>query len=335
MNLLPSTEQAEIVEIVRRAFSHFSWRLQSGVEATAMQLTRDTRIWETAAEMGLFGIGLPQSVGGSGASLSEEILIQREVGRSLVPGPYLSSMAGAHVLRHREGRAELDNVLSGDRPIGLAVNLQSPEPSEASFVVGAERGGLVLALEDGYARLYELAEGAVDILSSFDPTVACGRVQFDSGKCIAEVREQPIISLLELYAASQLCGVAEKSLSDSVAYAKSRTQFGTYIGTFQAVKHRCADMAIRAEGAWALTCWASLTAQQETNENSDVLRKAAVAVASRAAIINSEDNIQNHGGIGFTAEHSAHVLLRRGHFLSTLCRHGFNGQHDPAPTLGV
>jgi alkylation response protein AidB-like acyl-CoA dehydrogenase len=111
-----------------------------------------------------------------------------------------------------------------------------------------------------------------------------------------------------------LAGLAEQVRDASAAYAKVRVQFGRPIGSFQAVKHRCADMALRAEAAWAQTEVAALRfAAPGAAAAFDVA--AAKVVAVDAAIRNARDNIQNHGGIGFTAEHPAHLFLKRAHVL--------------------
>jgi alkylation response protein AidB-like acyl-CoA dehydrogenase len=117
--------------------------------------------------------------------------------------------------------------------------------------------------------------------------------------------------------AAQLAGIAEATCAMSVDYAKERQQFGQPIGSFQAVKHRCADMAARAEAAITQTRWAALTVDdsaQSTGSAAFEVESARV-MATRAAVANAEVNIQNHGGIGFTWEHPAHRFVTRARLL--------------------
>ena len=105
----------------------------------------------------------------------------------------------------------------------------------------------------------------------------------------------------------------------AVDYAKLREQFGRPIGAFQATKHRCADMAVRAEAAWCQTVLAALAAARGQTD-AGFHAAAASIVAARAAIDNAEQNVQLHGGIGYTMECDAHLYLKRAHLLErTLC----------------
>jgi alkylation response protein AidB-like acyl-CoA dehydrogenase len=111
-----------------------------------------------------------------------------------------------------------------------------------------------------------------------------------------------------------MAGLAEATCAMSVEYAKEREQFGQPIGSFQAVKHRCADMAARAEAAITQTRWAALTVDASGPDGAFEVEAARV-MATRAALTNSEVNVQNHGGIGFTWEHPAHRYVTRARLL--------------------
>lgn len=118
--------------------------------------------------------------------------------------------------------------------------------------------------------------------------------------------------------AAMAAGIAEATRDDSAFYARTRSQFGRPIGMFQAIKHRCSEMAIQAEAAWCQVAYAvlSLSAGHE-----DAMQQvsAAKVVASAAATENSSANIQNHGALGCTTEHSAHLYLKRSWVLAYLC----------------
>ena len=110
--------------------------------------------------------------------------------------------------------------------------------------------------------------------------------------------------------AASLAGIALATTEQSVEYGKVRHQFGQPVGGFQAVKHRCADMAARAEVAVSQVYWAALCLDGNSADAS-AHSLAARVVANQAAVTNSQVNVQNHGGIGFTWEHSAHRYVTR------------------------
>lgn len=112
--------------------------------------------------------------------------------------------------------------------------------------------------------------------------------------------------------AAQLVGMSEAVRDMAVAHAGTRMQFGQPIGTFQAIKHRCADMALRSEGAWSQTVYAALGVR-ERHGDAEFQAVTAKAVSTRAALDGAADNIQVHGGMGFTAEIPAHLFLKRAH----------------------
>jgi hypothetical protein len=118
--------------------------------------------------------------------------------------------------------------------------------------------------------------------------------------------------------AAEAVGVAERTLEMSVEYAKVRQQFGKPIGTFQAIKHRCADMATRTEVARAVVVFASV-AVRDGEHDADFHVHSAKALADDAAIQNATDNVQNHGGMGYTWESDAHLYLKRARVLEHVC----------------
>ena len=127
----------------------------------------------------------------------------------------------------------------------------------------------------------------------------------------------PLLGLGLLLVASMLAGICEATRDRSVAYAGEREQFGRPIGSFQAVKHRCADMAVRAEAIGTLTNYTALALGEGLAE-ADRLVPLTKALASEYALANSADDIQNHGGTGFTVECPSHLYLKRAHLLATV-----------------
>jgi hypothetical protein len=197
----------------------------------------------------------------------------------------------------------------------------------ARGVADAGAAGGFLVLGSGAARYLPAATHglAVEGRPSIDPTRRLGDVRF-SGIAAPPLAGDaaPLRTLATLLAAAEAVGVAERTLEDSVAYAKVRQQFGRPIGSFQAVKHRSADMAVRAEVARSLTTFAAV-ALAEGEETAPRHVAAAKVLATDAALANAADNLQNHGGMGFTWEADAHLYLKRAwlleHALGTRAAH--------------
>ena len=153
-------------------------------------------------------------------------------------------------------------------------------------------------------------------ISSFDPLVPVAVGTLDGVTALVSIDDASALRLrADVLVASELAGMARATCEQSTQYAKDREQFGTPIGAFQAVKHRCADMAVRAEAAECSVRYAALaligSGGEENRDSAPFHVHAARAVAADAAIENAQVNVQNHGGIGFTWEHTAHRYVTR------------------------
>jgi alkylation response protein AidB-like acyl-CoA dehydrogenase len=320
MDLLPTPEQEEIVATVRA-------QLDKQVELNALA-ARDGRerviepeLWRQCAELGWFGLGLEEELGGVGYTLAEEGLLFAELGAHATPGPFLATVLGAR-LAATAGEADLAAAILGG---GTVVALAEAEAADAT--VGATVSGRFRVTDFGGADLF-LVAGAdpaagmvlVDAVPpapepSLDPLVPLGVVDLDGAAARAVAADSAALALrATVLLASQLAGLATATASQSVEYAKDREQFGRPIGSFQAVKHRCADMAARAEAATSLARYASL-AVADGRPDGPFHANAAWSVAANAAVTNAQVNVQNHGGIGFTWEHTAHRYVTRAQFL--------------------
>jgi alkylation response protein AidB-like acyl-CoA dehydrogenase len=163
-----------------------------------------------------------------------------------------------------------------------------------------------------------------------DPSVGVELATLDAGASTAG----DLVARGRVLVAAMQAGICEATRDESAAYAKVREQFGKPIGTFQAVKHRCADMAVRAEATGGLTFLAALSLQDRTPE-APALVGLAKALASEHALANAADDIQNHGGTGFTAECPAHRYLKRANLLATVlgtpaALYAEAGRHQPS-----
>jgi alkylation response protein AidB-like acyl-CoA dehydrogenase len=309
VNLLLSAEQEE----ARRAIATFLGRhpARSGAEP-AIAPGAPAAFWSDLAGAGWLSVGLSEAAGGGGGSVVDEIVVHREFGRYLTPGPTVGTTIAAALLPEA-GDERFSAVLSGQTPIGVGVR-----PPSAGQLTGFDLGssGLAVRLDDGSARLVQFDQGSAQRLECIDDSVSACTAPFAvfgataAGPAATWARGACLI-------AAQLAGIAEATLARSVAYAKDRVQFGVPIGSFQAVKHRCADMAVRAEEAWSLTALAALLTRDGDPASAE-LAAAAALTAAEAGLENAWHNIQNHGGIGFTSELGADRFLRRAHVLAAM-----------------
>src|SRR5262249_32035332 len=152
---------------------------------------------------------------------------------------------------------------------------------------------------------------------SLDPATGMRTIVHGTPRTVAVSPDGDAWSLGQLGVAAMQVGVAERALALIVEYAKVRETFGRKIGTYQAVRHGCADMALRAEAA-RCQLWSAAAAVKERRPDAQAHVDAAQHLANRAAVGNADANIQLHGGIGVTAEHAAPVLLKHGVLLARL-----------------
>jgi alkylation response protein AidB-like acyl-CoA dehydrogenase len=284
----------------------------------------DEEVWREAAALGWFGLALPEAAGGAGYDLPEAMLLFQELGRGVIPGPWLGTVLAARALATRPGGdPALEGLLAGRRRVAV---VDDPDDrlakgarleGEAQAVLDAGCTDALLVLGQETSRLVECdARGVrIDAGPSVDPTRRIGTVTFTGVAAAPELGDARRWRLEgTVLAAAESLGVAERTVEMSVEYGKVRQQFGKPIGTFQAIKHRCADMAVRAEVARSSVTYAAVAlAEGEPG----VARHVAMAkaLASNAALTNATDNIQNHGGMGYTWESDAHLYLKRARLL--------------------
>jgi alkylation response protein AidB-like acyl-CoA dehydrogenase len=308
----------------------------------------DPELWRRmATELGLHGLAIPEQYGGAGFGLTELALVFEEMGRALLVAPFLSTVALAAPLlialddeaacaqylpeiadgsllatvaiSEPAGRWEADAVTCSATPSGADWLLDGVK----TFVLDGHVADLLLVLaraHDGELGVFAVAADAPGLsrtpLETLDPTRKLARVELAAVPARrigpADVRTA-LTRTLEFVAtalAAEQTGGAERCLHLAVEYAKVREQFGRPIGSFQAIKHKCADMLMSVESARSAAYYAAWTADAEPGE---FPRAAAVAKAycSDAYLRVAAENIQIHGGIGFTWEHDAHLYFRR------------------------
>lgn len=324
MDLMPTPDQDAIRDSVR-AFIETELpmpRVRALVDAPAAAYAE---LWRGAAALGFFGLGLPEALGGAGYALTEEMVLFEELGRALAPGPWLGTVLAAHALARggAEAHGPLAEVIAGERrvaacidPWGGPLDLRGDRVSGTRrAVLGAGLAEAFVVVADATVLFVPLGDGVVvEVMPSLDATNPIGTVALRNAHCVVLTRDAASAAALRQTATVLSCadavGGIARTVEMSVEYAKVRHQFGKPIGSFQAVKHRCADMAVRAEVARAATTYATVSVR-DAAPDADFQAAVAKVLAADAYLRNSADNVQNHGGMGFTWECDAHLYVKR------------------------
>ncbi len=337
MDLLPTDEQAEIASTVHNALEA-AFPLNDrdrfdviGAQETLLSGERpgggdpliDDARWAGFGELGWFSLGLAEADGGVGYGLAEEVLLAEELGRQVAPGPFVAQIVASRLA----AAAQLDATADLAAGTLRAAWGEPVVPTEGSPAVIGDRttADLLVQHAEGAAWIVVVSGDEAVLISSEDVEVLADVAPLDPSTPLRRVRANAVIPgasdpsgatarWATTLVSAQMAGLAEATCAMSVEYAKEREQFGQPIGSFQAVKHRCADMAARAEAAITQTRWAALTVDASGPDGAFEVEAARV-MATRAALTNAEVNVQNHGGIGFTWEHPAHRYVTRARLL--------------------
>lgn len=251
------------------------------------------KVWGQLADLGVTALAVPEKFDGIGADPVDLVVALERLGRWCVPGPVAESIAVAPVLLASDAHADRCAALASGELIATVAM-----PPHTPRAVDAEAAGVVLLVtEDGVS---EAAPG--DRHASVDPSRPLYDVSATGAAWQADVARAHEFGALAT--AAQLVGAAEALLRDTVEYAKQRSQFGRVIGSYQAIKHKLADVHIAIELARPLLYGAALTLDAR-----DV--SAAKAAASEAGLLAARSALQTHGAIGFTQEHDLSLWLLR------------------------
>jgi alkylation response protein AidB-like acyl-CoA dehydrogenase len=296
-------------------------------------------LWKRMADVGWPALAFPEKYGGLGQSFLDLVLLLGELGRALAPVPFLSSVVfcGQIILTHgseEQRQRFIPGIASGERigALALAEEVQGFEAEsmqiqatqdgsgwrlngEKHYVLDAPAADLfvVAAGDESGARWFVVEEGArVTPLTTYDRSRPIGTVTFDNAP--AEALERKSLWPGLGFAISALCaemiGTSQKILDMTVEYSKVREQFGRPIGSFQAIKHKCAEMATELEAARSAAfyaCWATASGA----DDAEVAAHIAKSYCSDQLGHLAGEGVQAHGGIAFTWEHDMHLFLKR------------------------
>jgi alkylation response protein AidB-like acyl-CoA dehydrogenase len=306
---------------------------------------------QAGSQLGLQGLAIPEGYGGAGFSFAEQAVVLEEFGAALYGGPYLASAvlaATALLASPDEGarRGLLPDIASGQTvatlaftedggswdPAAIRLSAVKDGPGvngawrldgHKSFVLDGAAAGLILvaAATDAGLSLFAVEGDAAGLsraaLPALDQTRQLARLEFagvtarligspgDGAAALDRALDVAAIAL----AAEQLGG-AQRALDMAVEYAKIRRQFDRPIGSFQAIKHRCADLLLEVESLRSAVGYAAAAVAEDSAEI-PVLASLVKAYGSETYFHVAAENIQIHGGIGFTWEHDAHLYFKR------------------------
>lgn len=343
-------EQHELVSLLRDVLSRRS-DTTAVRRALESEPRFDSALWTTLCEeIGVASLAIPEAFGGAGFTLMESQLVLEELGYALTPSPFLGSVAIAAQAMLSSGDTDAAERLLPDIASGGAIATlawASPDGRwhpEASGVEAVDDGGwqltgrvpfvldgstadivLVIARTAEGPRLFEVTDPSSITRTdtpAMDLTLRLATLEFahtparplgDGG---SEVLDEVYAHALTAVSAIQ-AGTASRGLEMTVEYAKQRVQFGRQIGSFQAVKHRLADMHVQAEIARTTTRAASDALMSGAADRFELALLAKVTCTQALEMIAS-DTIQLHGGIAITWEHDAHLIFKRAHALGQL-----------------
>jgi len=313
------------------------------VRALDSDAPHDRTLWQAlAADVGLAGLLVPEERGGAGASAREAAVVLEELGRAVAAVPFLTSAVVATTALLAVPRAaRVDDALArlaaGGTAAALALPLSTPPdagwPSAVTFDGGVLRGTVTSVADGELAELLlvpavrdevpvlVLAEGVpARPRPSLDQTRRLSDLSFDGadatvvaeGEAATAAVRSALLTGAGLLASEQL-GVAGWCLEETVAYLKVRTQFGRPVGSFQALKHRLADVWLEVTSLRAAARYAAdrLSRSPATDPETELAVAVAQAYGSGVAVRAAEEALQLHGGIGMTWEHPVHLRLKR------------------------
>ena len=272
--------------------------LSAAVRA-AMESPRgyDESLWSMLCEqVGVAALVVPEEFGGAGGELADAAAVLEELGRALVPTPLLgTTLAELALLAADEPDTDTVEQLAAGEAIGAVV-------FDCDYVINGDIADVVIAVED--ARLVRWKDVSAEAVSTVDPTRRLARVTPGTTETIGT--DPGIAGTAAILLAAEQVGAASRCLELTVDYTKERVQFGRQIGSFQALKHRMADLYVAVQSARAVVG----DAIAEPTASSAALARLA---ASEAFTTVAGEAIQLHGGIAITWEHDIQLYFKRAH----------------------
>jgi len=350
------SEEQELLRATARRLLDAACTTKFVRERMATREAMTPEFWSQLAEQGWLGINFAEEDGGAGLGLVDLVVLMEEMGRAVMPGPYLASvLLGGAAIREAGSAMQrqeyLPRIAEGTLKVTLAATEANARWDAAGVTLAAQpmRGGFNLTgsklfvpdahladvivvaartrdgstMEDGVSLFLVPSDApgvTVTLMPSIDETRKLCEVRLDN----VPVAQSALLgelhggwpALARVYDAAsvalcaEMCGGAQRVLEMTVEYAKLRETFGKPIGSYQGVKHKCADMLVEVENAKSLTYYAAW-AIDEKQPDASLAVSMAKSYASDASRKVSNAGIQLHGGIGMTWEHDLHLYMKR------------------------
>ena len=265
----------------------------------------DAVLWDAMVEQGWLGIEVPEADGGIGLGAVEVAVLAEALGAHAAPAPFVPAVLALDALRSAGATEWVDRLLTGEASACVAWDLGHPVPyapsADVAIVCDAD-GVFAVELTEHPKR-----EPAMDLTRELGWLDVNGLPRIPLGGDAARER---LFDRGATFTAADLLGGAQRALGMAVEYAKDRVQFGRPIGSFQAVKHRCADMLVDVEGMRSTVYWAAWCIGAGDPDASIAASTAKIwcSDASKRVMASA---LQVHGGIGFTWEHDLHLFVKR------------------------
>ena len=288
----------------------------------------DQTAWEGITQMGLAGLLIPEAHGGVGLGMLDAVVVAEALGYALCPGPFLSSsVMAAHYLNEAGATDLLSGIAAGTTRVGIAFSeatgarnntrietSQGALTGTALFALDADADGYLVALSDGQVLYAEAAELKRQKLTTIDCTRTVCELNFDGAPATLISKDEALlkrtINLGRAIQAADTLGAAQCMLDQAVAYSLDRKQFNRAIGSFQAVKHMCAEMASQLEPCRAFV-WFAGHAFDESAKEADLTACHAKAHLAEVGQFVAKTSTEVHGGMGFTDLVGLHYWFKR------------------------
>lgn len=309
-----SEEQQELATTVRALLAK---RADSAAVRASVESEPgfDEALWMLLCEqIGVAALAIPEAYDGAGFTLFESLVVLEEVGRSLAPSPLLATLVATEVLLaggNEESKARLlPRIAAGE----IATVVLPGQPT-----LDADHAAIVLACVGD--ELLEVSASTTTWSESMDQTIRLGHFDLDAatthriGDGVAALRRAELVGAVG--AAALQAGLGARALEMTVSYSLERVQFGRQIGSFQALKHRMADMLVLLEMSRSAS-WSASYAVAHHRDNAEEQAHIAKSYCSEAIAQIASETVQLHGGIAITWEHDAQLVFKRAHALGQL-----------------
>jgi alkylation response protein AidB-like acyl-CoA dehydrogenase len=273
-------------------------------------------------EFGLAGLHIAEDHGGLGLGLLDACVVQEALGYAIAPSRFMATTVAAHAMRYA-GEGFLPGIASGETRMGLAltelssrrdgagVTVEKDKLSGKSLLAVSAEGSTHLLAADASGALHVVETPELAVMQTIDRTRIVSEVRFDGQVSAMTLKpDDEVLAVARLLVAADTLGAAQAMLDKAVVYAGERQQFGRVIGSFQAVKHMCAEMAARLEPSRALI-WHAAHALDTGEPEGLVMATLAKSHLAEAGTFIARTATEVHGGMGFTDLVGLHYWFKR------------------------